>query len=238
MTDSAQRACLTLFDLDHTLIRLDSNQAWVQFLIDAKRLDARSASAGARAMEQRYRKETVEIDIEFCEFFIGTLVGIEAGDLAFLLGEFVRSRIRPAITARARDLIEAHRKAGEILAIITATNRIITRPIADALGISNLIATEPEYSHGRLTGRVAGVPSMRGGKVTRLRAWLKEGAVPGAEDLNDLKVLRFYSDSINDRALLEVATDAIAVDPDPPLAALANERGWPIISLLDPASTL
>ncbi len=229
-------ATLALFDLDHTLIRIDSNQAWIQFLIDAQRLDPRSALAGASAMEQRYRNATVEIDIEFCEFFIGTLVGIEAGDLALLLAEFVQSRIRPAITARARALIEAHRKAGEILAIITATNRIIARPIADELGISNLIATEPEYSHGLMTGRVAGVPSMRSGKVVRLRAWLDGGAVAGVEDLNDLKVLRFYSDSINDRALLEVATDAIAVDPDAALAALAHERGWPIVSLIDPAS--
>jgi HAD superfamily hydrolase (TIGR01490 family) len=222
---------LTLFDLDHTLIRVDSNQAWIRFLIDQGRLDRIRYSALAACMEERYRSQVVEIDIEFCEFFIQTLVGLDEDELSLLVAQFLEQAIRPAITSTARALVATHAHAGDTLAIITATNRVITAPIAREFGIEHLIATEPESRVGRLTGRISGMPAMRSGKVVRLEEWLASGALPGARSAGDLEVLRFYSDSINDRALLSYVKEAIAVDPDPALEALAALRGWPVISL-------
>ena len=223
---------VTLFDLDHTLLPLDTNQSWVAFLCHIGALDSSVFLPAAAAMKQRYLAGGDEPDLVFCEFFIGILTRFSNAARTALRERFMREVISPAISHRALQLVEQHRSAGETLAIITATNRFITEPIARAFGIDHLIATECERAGELLTGRVSGVPSMRSGKVTRLAEWLTTGAVPGITSRSAIKALRFYSDSINDRALLEAADLAIAVDPDEPLRTLAKVRGWPIISLL------
>ena len=109
----------------------------------------------------------------------------------------------------------------------TATGRFIVAPIARELGLENVIATEPEMKDGRYTGRVAGTPNMREGKVTRLEAWLGERAMA----LDDFRQSWFYSDSVNDLPLLSRVTHPVAVNPDPPLSKIARERGWPQIQI-------
>lgn len=110
--------------------------------------------------------------------------------------------------------------------IITATNRFVTGPIAEAMGIEHLIATEPEFRDGCYTGDITGVPSFQDGKVLRLRQWLKEH--------NDtLEGAWFYSDSHNDLPLLRLVDNPVAVDPDPTLEQYAREQGWPVMSLRD-----
>ena len=110
--------------------------------------------------------------------------------------------------------------------IITATNRFVTGPIAERLGVETLIATECEMLDGRYTGRSTDVPCFREGKVTRLNRWLEETGFT-------LEDSYFYSDSMNDLPLLEQVANPVAVDPDPNLRAEAEKRGWPVISLRD-----
>lgn len=223
---------VTLFDLDHTLLPLDTNQSWVAFLCDIGALDGQLFLPAAAAMKQRYLAGGDDPDIAFCEFFIAILTRFSAPEREALRARFVAHVVLPAISSKSRQLIEQHRAQGDALAIITATNRFITAPIANAFGIEHLIATECEWQGDVPTGRVSGIPSMRSGKVTRLAEWLKSGALPGIVARSDVEVLRFYSDSINDRALLLAADQAIAVDPDDELKTLAAQRRWPIISLL------
>lgn len=219
---------LTLFDLDHTLIDTDSNQAWVRFLIAHGVLEATSYRQQSAAMERRYRQTTQGIDIEFCEFFIATLALAGAARLEVLLPQFVAQAIAPHVNRGTFALIAERRARGDFVAIITATNRVITAPIAAWLGIDSLIATEVEMDDGRITGRVLGTPSMREGKVLRLDAWLAAGALPGIRHRSELAGLTFYSDSINDLPLLNVASEPVAVNPDAGLARHAAACGWPI----------
>jgi HAD superfamily hydrolase (TIGR01490 family) len=225
---------VTLFDLDHTLLPLDTNQAWISFLCDAGALDAGLYQRAALAMKQRYLAGGDDPDIAFCEFFIGTLSLFEPAHLLDLRAQFVTRMVLPAIDQRARNLVDLHRAQGDVLVIITATNQFITAPVAQAFGIEHLIATECERVDDRFTGRVSGIPSMRSGKVTRLDAWLSSEPVKGLSSRRSIDQLRFYSDSINDRALLEQVDLPIAVDPDHALALLADERGWPVIELNQP----
>ncbi len=140
--------------------------------------------------------------------------------------QFMISKIEPNILPKAEELLARHRTKGDTLLIITATNRFITGPIAERLGVDDLIAVDPEMVDGRYTGRVAGVPSYREGKVTRLEAWL-EGQECTLDDA------WFYSDSHNDLPLLEVVDNPVAVDPDDTLRQVAEERHWRIMSLRD-----
>jgi HAD superfamily hydrolase (TIGR01490 family) len=145
-------------------------------------------------------------------------------DLLRWRAEFIEAKIQPILLPQAAALLDRHRAAGDVLLIITATNRFITAPIAELLGVANLLATEPEFIDGRYTGRSVGIPCFQQGKVTRLEAWL-------AETGHDLAGSWFYSDSHNDLPLLHRVAHPVTVDPDAALARYAMERGWPIISL-------
>ncbi|KAA6185503.1 HAD family hydrolase [Thiohalocapsa marina] len=214
---------LAIFDLDNTLIAGDSDYLWGQHLVERGVVDGEGYEAANARFYADYREGRLDIDA-FLRFALRPLSEHTLDDLLQWRAEFVRQRIEPIMLAAAHALIARHREAGDTLLIITATNAFVTTPIAERYGVPHLIATEPEFADGRYTGAVAGTPAFQQGKVERLRQWLEERD----EDLRDS---HFYSDSINDVPLLETVDNPVAVDPDPHLADVARERGWPILSL-------
>jgi HAD superfamily hydrolase (TIGR01490 family) len=220
---------LTLFDLDHTLISCDSDYEWGQFLVDRGVLDRQAYEAQNAAYYEQYKAGTLDIH-EFLGFALRPLAEHAPGDLDRWHADFMATRILPAMGAPARALVQRHLAAGDLCAVVTATNSFVTGPIARAFGVPHLVATEPERVAGRFTGRVAGIPCFREGKIARVEAWL---AAQGRR-LADFRESSFYSDSHNDLPLLERVTRPVAVDPDPQLAAVARVRGWPEVSLRFP----
>ncbi len=215
---------LAIFDLDNTLLRGDSDHAWGEFLVEQGAVDAERFAADNDRYYAAYLAGTLDI-YEFLEQH--QLRPLRDNDRATLdrwLAQFMRDKVAALITPAARALVEEHRARGDTLLIVTATNRFITAPIAAAFGIPHLIATEPEEVDGRFTGRVAGIPSYREGKVTRLGEWLSANR----QSLDDSW---FYSDSHNDLPLLKFVTHPVAVNPDATLARHARDHGWPVIEL-------
>jgi HAD superfamily hydrolase (TIGR01490 family) len=217
---------LCLFDLDNTLLAGDSDYEWGQFLVDRGVLAREEYEAQNAAFFEQYKAGTLDIH-EYLGFALRPLAAHTAEDLARWHAEFMRARILPMITPRARALVRSHLDAGELCAVVTATNSFVTAPIARELGIPHLIATEPESLNGRFTGRVAGTPCFREGKIRRVEEWLSGFG----RRLEDYAASSFYSDSHNDLPLLERVRRPVAVDPDAQLAAEAASRGWPVISL-------
>jgi len=217
---------LALFDLDNTLLAGDSDYEWGQFLVDCGVLEREAYEAQNRAYYEQYAAGTLDIH-EYLGFALRPLAEHSAGDLARWHAEFMRRRVLPMIGAAARDLVRSHQQRGDLCAIVTATNSFVTAPIAREFGVQHLVATEPESRDGRFTGRVAGTPCFREGKVRRVDEWL---AALGRR-LEDFEDSLFYSDSHNDLPLLERVKRPIAVDPDEALAAHAAHRGWATISL-------
>jgi len=217
---------LALFDLDNTLLAGDSDYEWGQFLVDRGVLDRASYEAQNAAYLEQYQAGTLDIH-EYLGFALRPLAEHKPEDLARWHDEFMRTRIAPMIGAAAVSLVRGHLDRGELCAIVTATNSFVTAPIARAFGITQLIATEPESRDGRFTGRIAGTPCFREGKIACVEAWLSTMGRP----LAHFDESAFYSDSHNDLPLLERVSRPVAVDPDPQLAAEAARRGWSIISL-------
>ena len=217
---------LALFDLDNTLLACDSDYEWGQFLVDRGVLDRERYEAQNREYYDQYVAGTLDIH-EYLGFALRPLAEHSPEALARWHADFMRTRILPAITPAARRLVGSHLGAGELCAIITATNSFVTAPIAREFGVPHLIATEPEMAGGRYTGRVAGVPSFREGKVRRLEEWLARLG----RRLADFEQSSCYSDSHNDLPLLACVSRPVAVDPDAQLAEEARRRGWPVISL-------
>ncbi len=216
---------LAIFDLDNTLLDGDSDYGWGQFLVRQGLVERDFYERENRRFYDEYRRGVLDID-EFLRFSLKPLAENDPERMVALRRRFVEEIVEPMILPAARHLLRQHRERGHYLLIITATNRFVTEPIAERLGVDDLIATDPEMVDGRYTGKVAGVPSFREGKVTRLTQWLE---THGA----NLASSWFYSDSHNDLPLLEMVTHPVAVDADETLRQHAEFKGWPIITLRD-----
>ena len=216
---------LALFDLDNTLLGGDSDHAWGDYLCERGILDPIAYKNRNDAFYQDYLAGKLDQGA-YLEFTLEILARTEMAQLDEWHRDFMRDCVEPIILPQALALLQKHRDAGDKLVIITATNRFITGPIAQRLGVETLLATECEMVDGRYSGRSIDVPCVREGKVTRLNRWLEENGL----NLDDSY---FYSDSINDLPLLEQVANPVAVNPDPTLRAEAEKRGWPVISLRD-----
>lgn len=213
---------LALFDLDNTLLADDSDFLWGCFLVDKGLVDKTAYDLANQRFYDEYKQGTLDI-FEFLAFSLKPLTRFTMEELASLHQEFMDKHIRSVMTEKGIAQIEQHRGKGDVTVIITATNRFVTGPIADAFGVDDLIATDPEIVDGRYTGKVAGTPCFQKGKITRLQQWLQNTH-------HDLVGSTFYSDSHNDIPLLEIVDTPIAVDPDNELRALAEKNSWQIRS--------
>ncbi len=217
---------LALFDLDNTLLSGDSDFEWAQFLISQGVLDREVHEARNIEFFEQYKAGTLDIHA-FLDFQLAPLSRHSRDELDTWHKEFVATRIRPLITAAARELVAKHAAAGDLLAIVTATNSFVTGPIAHEFNVPHLIATIPAQENGRFTGQPRGTPSFREGKIVRVDAWLESLGLW----LGSFEQSWFYSDSHNDLPLLEKVTHPVAVDADATLAEVATRRGWTQISL-------
>ncbi|ANY15121.1 HAD family hydrolase [Bordetella pseudohinzii] len=218
---------LALFDLDHTLLPLDSDYQWADFLARTGRAgDPDQARRRNDDLMERYNRGELTAE-QAAEFMLGLLAAHSPVELAAWHEEFMAEVIRPSMQARALDLVAGHLAAGDLCAVVTATNSFVTAPIARAFGIPHLIATDAEYRNGRYTGRIEGTPSFKAGKVLRVKQWLAAQQL----SLNDFPESFFYSDSTNDIPLLEVVTRPIATNPSPGLRQTALQRGWQVLDL-------
>ncbi len=219
---------VALFDLDNTLLEGDSDYQWGQFLVERKVVDATVYERENRRFFAQYEAGTLDI-YEFARFAYRPLAEHALEHLFALRANYIEERIIPLIRPKARDLLAQHRDRGNILVIITSTNRFITEPIAKQLGVDDLIATDPEFKDGRYTGELAGIPCFQEGKVKRLQQWLKQTE-------NTLHDSWFYTDSHNDLPLLQHVSHPVVVDADGILTEIARKKGWPSISLSEGAT--
>lgn len=214
---------LALFDLDHTLIAEDTDALWGRFLVEHGVLNGAVYEREKQRFLAEYRVGKLNIE-EFIRFALIPYARNDRDRLLQWREQFVRERIQPLLSDPSRALVNRHRNAGHTLLLVTATNDFLTAPIAEMLDIEHLLATPLEMSDGAFTGRTAGPPCFREGKLFYLERWL-------ADNRGDLSQSWFYSDSHNDLPLLERVGNPVAVDPDDILRELATERGWPILSL-------
>ena len=214
---------LAIFDLDNTLLGGDSDYLWGEYLINQGIVDEQTYRRENDRFYAEYKAGTLDI-FEFLEFSLAPLARYDMASLNHHREQFMAKQIQRILLPAATELLDRHRALDHTLLIITATNRFVTEPIAQCLGVEHLLATDPEVINERYTGRVAGTPCFREGKVTRLRQWLSQHG-------QNLHNSWFYSDSHNDLPLLELVSNPVAVDPDETLTWHAQQKNWRIISL-------
>ncbi|MDB5816120.1 MAG: HAD-superfamily subfamily hydrolase [Rhodocyclales bacterium] len=217
---------LALFDLDNTLLEGDSDHAWGEFLCERGAVDRVEYEARNNEFFAHYKAGTLD-NAAFLEFVLAPLARISRAALDALHADFMHTYVRAMMLPHGEALVRKHVEAGDLVAIVTATNAFVTAPIARAFGVQHLIATIPEQVNGRFTGKHRGTPAFRNGKVTRVEDWLESMAL----NWQSFAQSWFYSDSLNDLPLLQHVTHPVAVDPDPTLRLHAEAAGWPIVSL-------
>ncbi|MGN6703649.1 MAG: HAD family hydrolase [Burkholderiaceae bacterium] len=218
---------LALFDLDHTLLPLDSDYEWGQFMVRVGAVDPDAFAQRNAEFYLQYQAGTLD-PFEYLNFAFGTLARFPRRQLDAWHAQFMDEVIRPAMLPAAHELIARHRDAGDELVIVTATNRFVTGPIAEAFNVPALIAAEPALSpDGDILGRADGTPPYGPGKIVNLEAWLARTG----RRLGDFGRSHFYSDSQNDIPLLSRVTDPVATNPNLKLLAHAQAHGWPILHL-------
>ena len=218
---------LTLFDLDGTLLPGDSDHAFGEFMIALGWVDGEAFRRRNDAFYRDYQAGCLDLNA-YIDFATAPWRERTPTEQAMASARFMAEVMVPQLRPGALELVRAHQRAGDLLAIVTATNEFITRPIADAFGVDALIAVELERDDAaRVTGRIRGLPSFRDGKIERVDQWL----AGCGRCWDDFDRTTFYSDSTNDLPLLDRASVAVATNPSPALEALARERGWRILRL-------
>jgi len=220
---------LALFDLDGTLLPTDSDHSFGEFMVTIGWADGERWRARNQHFFEQYQAGSLVLS-EYVDFATSVWRSRPAAEAEAARQRFMREVIAPQIKPAALALVQGHIDAGDLVAVVTATNEFVTRPIATAFGVETLLAVElARDDAGQVTGQIRGVPTFREGKVTRVDAWL---AAQGRR-FSDFDDVLFYSDSTNDLPLLELVPTPVATNPTPALAAIAAERGWRTLNLFD-----
>lgn len=220
---------LAIFDLDHTLLPIDSDYEWGQFLVRTGAVDPVEFKRRNDDFYAQYQAGTLD-PVEYLEFALATLARFSPAELDAMHARFMAEVIEPSIRQCARDLIRKHQDAGDLVCIITATNRFVTGPIAKAFGVEHLVAAQPELdAEGRMTGRLQGPHTSGEGKVTHMHAWLESLG----HKFEHFERTHFYSDSHNDIPLLSVVSHPVATNPNAELSRHAQAQGWPLLHLFN-----
>lgn len=220
---------LALFDLDHTLLPIDSDHEWGEFLVRAGAVDGPSFQRRNDAFFAQYQAGQLD-PVEYLEFSLGTLATLTPEQQETLHARYMEEMVLPAILPQVRALLKRHQDAGDLVAIVTATNHFVTKPIAAALGVEHLIAAMPERdANGVITGKLQGTPTYGPGKVEHTKAWL----AGMGKSLEDFESSHFYSDSHNDIPLMSLVTHPVATNPNAALTSHANAHGWPLLHLFN-----
>ncbi len=217
---------LALFDLDRTLLPIDSADTWSHFLVQEGGLDAAGYGARIRAFAESYAANRFDADA-YQDFQMELLARFPRGQLEHWRARFMREQVAPHMRPEAQTLIDAHRRDGFVAVMVTGTNAFVTRPIAAAFGLEHLLAVQPEEIDGRFTGRYVGTHTHQHGKVRAVEAFVAARGLSLAACDDSV----FYSDSINDLPLLERVQRPVATNAEPRLRAVAAARGWPTLQL-------
>jgi len=215
---------LAIFDLDNTILNGDSDYSWINFLIEKRLVDKDEYERKNKYFYDQYYQGKLNYD-EWAEFALTTIKGKKPEEIEDILSKFLSEIIEPMINIYALKLLHDHTHNNDIMLLASATNSVIVEPIAKRLGFKNIVSTEVEIIDEIYTGKVLGIPALSEGKLIKVKEWMLQNSIESFDNTS------FYSDSINDLALLAAVSKPVAVNPDDMLREECRKRSWEIIDL-------
>jgi HAD superfamily hydrolase (TIGR01490 family) len=217
---------IAFFDLDKTVLAVNSGTLWVRREVALGHLSKRVA---LRAMVwlARYRFGFASAEQMVAEAVEHTR-GSSSEELHAQTRAFFEQEVRPTFRPGALDAIERHRAAGDRLVMLTSSSNYLAELAGEALGfdgvLCNRLGVGPDGLH---TGSVVGRICFGEGKLVHARAEL-------AAHGGTLAEATFYTDSYSDVSVMDQVGHPVAVNPDVRLHRRAVRRGWPIVDWGEP----
>jgi HAD superfamily hydrolase (TIGR01490 family) len=207
------------FDVDRTLVACNTGRL---FLRDLRRRGEISFLRALRAMGWmlKYHFSLIELD-QVAAMLALQMRGKSEKDFAERCRRWVEDEVLPLLLPSALRKIERHREEGHLLAILSSSPTYVTRPIAETLGLDEVLSTQFEVEDGQFTGKLKGPCCYGKGKVH----WAEDLVTRTAVDLGSSY---FYTDSYSDLPMLERVGHGVVVNPDPRLKRAAKRHGWPV----------
>ena len=207
-----------LFDMDNTLLRVDTGMSWTKFLYRRGELPPKMV-AKAVYWSTLYKLAVLDMEAVFTKLCMD-LEGDSEDEMIAKCDIWYREHIAREIAPAARVAIEHHRQAGHLVVLATGSTCYAARPVARGVGIEHVLSSELEVQGGAFTGRASAL-CFGHHKVALAERWAERHGV-------DLAASFFYSDSYNDLPMLQRVGTAIAVNPDTRLRRHARARGWAV----------
>lgn len=214
------------FDLDGTLLSVNSGRLWLQRERRAGRLPIRHMLKGA-AYLALYRLGTLNIERAMGDA-LSTVRGLPEETLRTWTHEWFWNEVVPWTAPGALPVIAAHRAAGHPVVLLTSSSPYASECAVEHFGLDAFLSSVYEVEGGLLTGRFISPLCFGPGKVARAEAFAREHGI-------DLDASWFYSDSATDLPMLERVGNPRPVNPDPRLRRTARLRGWAILDWTQPA---
>jgi HAD superfamily hydrolase (TIGR01490 family) len=204
------------FDMDNTLLRVETGMSWARFLYRRGELSSRMI-AKALYWQALYKLAVLDIETVFTRL-VEDLRGDSEAEMIAKCDVWYREHVAPAVAPAALIALEHHRRAGHLVVLATGSTQYAARPVARGVGIEHVLSSELEVEGGMFTGRPAAF-CFGHHKVALAERWAERHGV-------DLRASYFYSDSYHDLPMLERVGTAVAVNADARLRRHARRRGW------------
>lgn len=212
------------FDVDRTLVACNTGRL---FLRDLRRRGEISFLRALLATGWMLQYHLSLIDLQAVAARVAIqMKGWSEREFAERCRRWVEDEVLPLLLPSALRQIERHRDDGHVLALLSSAPTYVTRPIAETLGVGEVISTQFEVASGQFTGKLIGPACFGAGKVH----WAED--MVSRRQL-DLSASYFYTDSYSDLPMLERVGHRVVVNPDPRLRRTAKQRGWPVENWLE-----
>jgi HAD superfamily hydrolase (TIGR01490 family) len=208
------------WDMDHTIINNDCDVSWKEFMIQ-KGLCGDEARKKADFFYEQYLNQCLDVD-QFLRFQLDEFKGKTPEFMRQLCAEHCEALVLAKVYKDAKRMIEAQKSRGELVCLLTATNRYIAEPVATLFGIEHILATELELENGVFTGSHAGTYCCGAGKLVHMQSFL-------LEHKGSLERSSYFGDSTNDIPILEKVGFPYATNPSAKLRETAIAQNWSIL---------
>jgi HAD superfamily hydrolase (TIGR01490 family) len=218
-----KRVAVAFFDLDKTLIAVNSGTLWIRRELALKHI-TRLQALRAAAWLARYHLGFVSMEDALLRA-IRQLAGTRAAPIVERTGTFYAEQVRALYRPGALEALERHRRAGDACVLLTSSSGYLSELVARDLRLDAVLCNRFEVNaEGLHTGRALGGLCFGSGKLVHAEAYLREHhAALGLQDC------AFYTDSYSDLPVLAAVGRPVAVNPDPRLRREALRRGWPVV---------
>lgn len=221
-----RRKTAAFYDLDGTLMHGSVVDHYLYFAKTDPRIHERVRRLTETLIKAPYYKWIDRLDRRhFNEVFYRSYAGLSEDRLAILGEELFKKVLKRKLFDGIRELLEQDRAAGHHQILLTGALDFVARPVAEHLGIGQVVASRLEYASNGLATGVLRPPVMAGPEKA---LWIREFA---RENAIDLRWSVAYADDVADLPMLSMVGRPVAVNPDASLLATARSHGWPVLSI-------